>query len=276
MSRLFCFALSGAAVWLLASSAVLSQEKPRDKQPQPPAANEPRSGACEAAIEKALASPTQVEFVDTPLQDVIDYLKDYHRIEIQVDTKALNDVGISPTTPITKNLKGISLRSALKVMLHELCLTYVIQDEVLLITTQEEEDCHLTTKVYPVADLVVCRNSKGELWDDYDTLIDVITGTLPPTWCDVASSGSISGASLGTAKVLVVSQTQDVHRQIIELLEQIRAVAAKNPDAGLPQRDKKEPKQKPAGGGLGAGSGCEVTNKCPQERGPGQEVSAKE
>ena len=28
-------------------------------------------------------------------------------IEIQVDSKALNDVGIDPTTPITKNLKGI-------------------------------------------------------------------------------------------------------------------------------------------------------------------------
>ena len=68
----------------------------------------------EAAIEKALALPTQIEFVETPLQDVIDYLKDYHHIDIQIDTKALNDVGVDPSKTISEELdKGISLRSAL-------------------------------------------------------------------------------------------------------------------------------------------------------------------
>ena len=38
-------------------------------------------------------------------------------------------------------------------MLREMNLTYVIQDEVLLITTPEEADSRLVTKVYPVADL---------------------------------------------------------------------------------------------------------------------------
>ena len=31
------------------------------------------------------------------VEDVIDWLKDYHGIEIQLDNKALNDVGIGPT-----------------------------------------------------------------------------------------------------------------------------------------------------------------------------------
>ena len=40
---------------------------------------------------------------------MIDYLKDYHKIEIQLDKKALDDVGIGSDTPVTKNLKGITL-----------------------------------------------------------------------------------------------------------------------------------------------------------------------
>ena len=40
-------------------------------------------------------------------------------------------------------------------MLKELSLTYMIKDEVLLITTPEEADNELFTKVYPVADLVL-------------------------------------------------------------------------------------------------------------------------
>ena len=39
----------------------------------------------ERKIREALRQPTQIEFVETPLKDVIDYLKDLHHIEIQLD-----------------------------------------------------------------------------------------------------------------------------------------------------------------------------------------------
>ena len=153
MSRLFSLALLGTAACASGLVGCPRESAQGNRSRLPPRRSNPNRGRLpvpestppgeplsEVAIEKALASPTQVDFVETPLQDVIDYLKDYHRIEIQIDTKALNDVGIDPTTPITKNLKGISLRSALKLMLRELELTYVIQDEVLLITTPEEAE----------------------------------------------------------------------------------------------------------------------------------------
>ena len=114
-----------------------------------------KSGTAEQKIQKALKSPTEMVFVDTPLEQVISFLKDYHGIEIQLDKSALEAASISTDTPITKNIKGISLRSALRLTLHELELTYIIQDEVLLITTPEEADARLVTKVYPVADLVI-------------------------------------------------------------------------------------------------------------------------
>ena len=124
-------------------------------------------------------------------------------------------------------------------MLNELSLTWTIQDEVLLITTPEEGDQRLSTKVYDVADLVVCRDEHDAPWEDYDTLIDVITPTIQPiTWDEVGGPGSISGATLGTAKVLIVSQTREVHEQIADLLAKIREIAKKNPDAGTPRRNK--------------------------------------
>ena len=65
-----------------------------------------------ARIRKQLDEPTSIEFVEAPLQDVIDYLKDLHNIEIQIDTKALEDASIGADTPVTRNLKGITLKSA--------------------------------------------------------------------------------------------------------------------------------------------------------------------
>ncbi len=114
-------------------------------------------------IEEALKQPTQFEFVETPLKDVVDYLKDLHQIEIQLDVAALKEVGVEDSTPITKNLKGISLRSALKLLLDELQLKYVIHNEVLLITSpaKAESEEYLTTKVYPMPDLVLPIKHSG-------------------------------------------------------------------------------------------------------------------
>jgi tetratricopeptide (TPR) repeat protein len=94
----------------------------------------------ERKIEDALKQPTTIEFVDTKFKDIIDYLMDLHHIEIQLDAAALKDGGFDENTEITKILKGISLRSALKLLLDDLKLTYVIHNEVLLITTPERAE----------------------------------------------------------------------------------------------------------------------------------------
>jgi hypothetical protein len=256
MFRSHSVAVLSAALWLLAVSSVVAEDKSPAKKPEPPAADDPfaqghegkprpsesnqrQLRGSEAAIEQALAQPTEIEFVDTPLSDVIDYLKDHHRIEIQLDIKMLDDVGIGSDTPVTKRLKGISLRSALNLLLRELSLTWIIQDEMLLITTPEEAESRLTIKVLDVADLVVCRDSSDRPWDDYDTLIKMITSTvLPTTWEAAGGPGSIAPANLGMAKALVVSQTYHVHCQIAEVLAKVRNIAKKNPDGGPPRRDR--------------------------------------
>jgi hypothetical protein len=114
-----------------------------------------QSNPNEAKIIAALDDKTELEFVDQPLTDVVEYLKERHEIEIQLDSRALSDEGVGSDTPVTRNIKGISLRSALRLMLGELDLTYVIRNEVLMITTKTEAENMLTNKVYPVADLVI-------------------------------------------------------------------------------------------------------------------------
>ena len=106
-------------------------------------------------IEAALKSPTVMDFDQTPLGDVIDYLKDYHQIEIQFDKKAMDDAGINTDVPVTRSLKGISLKSALRLVLHDLGLTYVVENAALLITTPAEAERRLTARVHSVSDLVI-------------------------------------------------------------------------------------------------------------------------
>ena len=93
--------------------------------------------------------------------------------------------------------------------------------------------------MYDVADLVVCRDEHDVISEDYDSLIDVITSTIKPTsWDDMGGPGSAVGESLGTAKVLVVSQTREAQDEIAKLLADIREVAKKTPHASLPRCSK--------------------------------------
>ncbi len=101
----------------------------------------------EMRIEAALDESTTQEFVETPLVDVVDHLKHLHDIEIQLDERALDDVGIGTNTPVTHDLKGISLRSALRLVLRELDLVQTLRDEVLSVSTPAEVQAGSVTRV---------------------------------------------------------------------------------------------------------------------------------
>ncbi|MEM6799301.1 MAG: DUF4974 domain-containing protein, partial [Planctomycetota bacterium] len=115
-------------------------------------------GEAELRISEALQGPLTsvgLDFTETPLEEVVEFLRAEYQIEIQLDTPSLDELGIGPDEPITVNLRNISLRSALRIMLKQLELTYIIKDEVLQITTEEAAELELTVKVYPVGDLVI-------------------------------------------------------------------------------------------------------------------------
>lgn len=94
-----------------------------------------RPDPTEKRIWTALNEKTELDFAEQPLSDVIDYLRQRHDIEIQLDNKALADAGVGSDTPVTRAIKGITPRSALKLILGELDLTYVVDNGIMSITT---------------------------------------------------------------------------------------------------------------------------------------------
>lgn len=116
----------------------------------------------EQRIAAALNDRTELTFTDTPLTDAIEFLRDYHEIPIWIDQVALQDDGIdASSTQINIDLSGVSLRSGLRLLLEPQGLTYIIEDEVMKITTLAIQQDTLTTRVYPVADLAVIIQSGG-------------------------------------------------------------------------------------------------------------------
>ncbi|HQU41541.1 MAG TPA: hypothetical protein PK867_01960 [Pirellulales bacterium] len=183
----------------------------------------PSKSALEAKIVAALDEPTELDFAEQPLSDAIEYIKQRHKIEVQFDEKALADAGCATDTPITRSIKGVSLESALDLVLSEIDLTWIIHDEVLFITSKAQADEIIETRVYPVRDLVT-PPGKGFTDDsDFDALVEVLTEAAASK---ESTPDPRSIHVFRPAGVLVITRPVVVHRRIEKLLKELRRAMA--------------------------------------------------
>jgi hypothetical protein len=182
----------------------------------------PAPGDIERRILAAMDGPAEIRFVEMPLADAVSFLASRHDIPLVLCVNQLDAAGIPHDTPVTKELKGISFRSALSLLLKDLDLTFIIQDQAVMITTPDDAESHLRNLAYAVHDLV--DTPEGA---DFAPLIQLITASLAPhSWDDVGGPGACRGIGDGW---LLVEQTDEVHRQVAHLLSQLRR--AFHPDA---------------------------------------------
>jgi type II secretory pathway component GspD/PulD (secretin) len=110
----------------------------------------------EREIYRKLDGPiSSLDYKDTPLKQILEDLQVTSGINIVPDEPALNDTGISLDKPVTMKLEGVALKSALNLLLHQVHLTYVVGDEVLKVTTEDQARGRMVTRIHPVLDLVI-------------------------------------------------------------------------------------------------------------------------
>jgi len=92
--------------------------------------------ADERSIRKQLTGPTRLECKDFPLLETIDFLADFHDITMSLDLAEINRIGIDlgPST-VTKKTSG-RLDDTLTEILGPFNLSFMIEDNKLLITSQ--------------------------------------------------------------------------------------------------------------------------------------------
>jgi len=188
----------------------------------------------EQRIRAALASDATLKIHRKPLDVLAKELSAKHGIEIVIDTRALEDIGLDKDVSITFESSGIPLGAALQHMTHPLDLTFIVRDECVQITTPEEIEAQLVTRFYPVQDLVLPvedpqsqvnteRDPEVDrlLKADFDTLIDLITVVLSPdSWDDVGGPGTVEDLAL--ASTIVVSHSEQVQSRVKHLIGALR------------------------------------------------------
>jgi hypothetical protein len=162
----------------------------------------------EQRIRRGLDRTIELDFSEVPLKDVVNYLHETLQIPIVLNAKKLEEASLSPDTPVTCHWPKGRAGLYLDLLLKELELTYVIRDEVLQITTPEDAESQLITRIYDARPLLAAGISPDAL---FAILRNIVS---PQSWDMVGGPGSIANFR----GILVVSQTQDVLEKLDRLL----------------------------------------------------------
>jgi type II secretory pathway component GspD/PulD (secretin) len=120
-----------------------------------------RKTEAERKIESQLYHNINMNFNNLPLGKILDDLATTEGINIVPDENALGEQGITLEQPLSIKLDNISLKSGLKLLLDKAKLTYVIEDDVLKVTTKEHARGKMKLVPYQVTDLVIPLGDSG-------------------------------------------------------------------------------------------------------------------
>ena len=165
----------------------------------------------------ALSVRISCDFHNEKLTEVAGWFSARCNYHFALDEIAFDEAGVALDTPITFQMADNTARASLELLLRPLELTWVARYETILITSVAKAETILEARVYAVRDLV-----ETGVGVDFDSLLEVITGTIAPTtWSEVGGAGAIKQFHAG--RCLVISQTREVHEEIDALLAKLRA-----------------------------------------------------
>lgn len=204
----------------------------------------PQLSEREQMILTRLEEEVTFDFTDESLSGVIETLMERHGFDIIVDKVKLEEESIMmDATDVSLKLHDVPLRSALRLLLRQKNLVYVIENDVLTITTKADYETERLTRTYPVRDLT------GDETAAFHLLMDAIRqGVTPGAWRDLSQPSSSGYAAPSAASPagngpqppvanavsactismvpasgsLVIRQSRDGHEEVLSLLRALR------------------------------------------------------
>ncbi len=231
--------LSPAACLLTACLTAISMQaaaqpadKARDQSPAPPSTqieipDEPKTIDPATLLPASLAANTTIEFRETSLSDVGQWLRQHQQLGVLIDGRALDDEGILFSEPITDSLHDEPLYLLLN-RLQTIGLSWYFSDGNVHLTTLQEAEDRLSTQHYNVGGLL-------DADFDAEVLTDVITTAVAPdSWEQAGGSASF----ILLADVLFVRQSDKLQKEVAGLLAALKDHGRRTYTFDAPQNER--------------------------------------
>lgn len=170
----------------------------------------------ETKIFETLAKPKNIDVEAETLDQVIGEIAKAANLPVWFDIKAMSDEGISVEAPVglRRKMQKVPLGICLKKILDPLLLAWVVDEGVLVVTTQTRAADMLSVRFYDIS-----RVSKIANEGPASGVVSVLSQSTHGSWQDFDGEGG--NASLISSRHLAVLQTQQVHSEIALLIDDL-------------------------------------------------------
>lgn len=185
-------------------------------------------------IKESLKRQVSLHIDNEPLSAAVQGMSKLFSLNFHLDTTGLEDEGVTSATKVSINVESLTLHSTLKLLLEPLRLDYVVENEVIKITSRTRAEGELTVRTYVVADFVKKHDGEKHVFHaaKADKLVDLITKTIrPDSWDEVGGPGTIR--TLETTYSLVVRATPATHAELADFLDAARKEKQEQGNRGL-------------------------------------------
>lgn len=169
-------------------------------------------------VRSGLARPTAVDFVDTPLHDVVDFLRDYSGIEFFMSH--LEDAGVDAEAPISLNVKELPLEQVIRLLFDPVGLVAIPRGDVIMITDAGTARSELVLRFYPIIDLIAAEDAEVSLRLAKHQVRWIRESIRPDRWNVNGGPGSID--FLPSVLSLAVTTDHATHAEIARSLDLAR------------------------------------------------------
>ncbi len=187
-------------------------------------------------MQMKLEERLSIEFINTPLRDVIAFLQEKSKVNFFLDEEE------APNVNVSIKLNDVPIRVILGYILPK-DLGYIVEDNIIHIVVEP-----LELRVYDVRDLLINLEDKGrelvdqaagpvalaeeegavatgDTFDRVKEIINLITDTIEPaSWSSNDGKGMIA-AREGMLGDIVITHTVDIHERVEDLLAALRSSA---------------------------------------------------
>lgn len=174
----------------------------------------------EKALLEALKKPVTVDYNMATFQSVLDDLSKKLGQNILIDKQTMEEANVTYDTPITLRFNNkVSARTALKRVLADVGLTYVIRKETIEVTTVARAKEMLTTRTYYLGDLMGVANpmlpavaNQFQMMQAIGSIINMVQGIDPESWEGRGGPGTIRFDPVSMS--LIIKQSAEMHNMI--------------------------------------------------------------
>lgn len=192
-------------------------------QPDQPVAPRPAPRHVDVA-QRLQDEISAIEFVQTPLIDVLQFISSFSTIPITADPDALALVKVTPQTPVSVKLDKTHVEQVLTAALQPLRLGYIVSDGQVLVTRPPGPHGTLRQHKHSVQDLVGDDSRRlGQLTDLIVAMVE------PEAWATHGGAGALTGEM----PFLVIEQRDTVLFRTLLFCDQLRVARELPPQTGF-------------------------------------------